>query len=327
MPSPEIALSLGTWGKNPNRQGIPCFLGSTPMNTIDDLQGADVAVLGVPFVSPLIGYENDVAPRMVRAAGQNYMGSYISDLDIDPAEVLRILDYGDVDFPFGDTPAAMAAVSQVVGQVVDAGCIPVTIGGNAPASSFAVAKAIAERASGKIGVINFDGHTDTAAEYGDEPNSSNWIRSAYLQLPALSASNHLQIGMRGMNNRREDMEFFREHGMRTIMSPEVHELGSQGLAAEAVRHASDGTDQIWFSVDMDVLDNSDTPDWDWPDPHGVHASDILATAYAAGGTGKLCGISLMMIGGSVYSVQRLAVWIILYGLAGVAAARVAANTK
>src|SRR5262249_828635 len=130
-----------------------------------------------------------------------------------------------------------------------------------------------------------------------------------------------QIGMRGMNNRRADMAFFRERDMRTIMAPEVRELGSQGLAAEAVRHAANGTDKIWLAIDMDVLDNSQTPDWDWPDPYGVVASDILETAFAAGKSGKLCGISLMMIGGTVHSVQRLAVWIILYGLAGVAAAR------
>ena len=47
----------------------------------------------------------------------------------------------------------------------------------------------------------------------------------------------------------------------------------------------------------------------------------LETAFAAGQSGKLCGISLMMIGGTVYSVQRLAVWIIMYGLAGYALAQ------
>ena len=78
---------------------------------------------------------------------------------------------------------------------------------------------------------------------------------------------------------------------------------------------------------MDVLDNADTPDWEWPDPYGVHAADILETALAAGQSGKLCGISLMMIGGVVPSVQRLAVWIILYGLAGHALAKSRVNQQ
>jgi agmatinase len=317
----EISLGIAQRLDRLNRQGVPCFRGSTAAQGPEDLQGADVAIIGVPFVSPLIGYENDVAPRKVRIAGLGYAGSYIAELDVDPGEVLRIVDYGDVDFPFGDTAAASDAVTAAVAEALAAGCIPVTIGGNAPASSFAVARALVDADASPIGVINFDGHTDTAAEYGDEPNSSNWVRAASLAFPSLRPENHVQVGMRGMNNRRADMAFFRERGMRTIMSPEVHMLGSKGLAAEAVRHASLGVDRIWFGVDMDVLDNADTPDWEWPDPYGVHAADILETAFAAGQTGKLCGISLMMIGGVVPSVQRLAVWIILYGLAGHALAR------
>lgn len=322
MTSPEFAMTLRR-DFPVNRQGIACFLGSQPAKSLADLNGADAAIVGVPFVSPTIGYENDVAPRKVRTAGLFYMGSYISDRDVDPGEALRIMDFGDIDFPFGDTLGAMSAVESTIADVLAAGCMPVTIGGNAPASSYSVIKTIAEQSDGSIGMINFDGHTDTAAEFGDEPNSSNWIRAAYLNIPRLSPASHLQIGMRGMNNRRADMAFFHERDMRTIMAPEVRELGSQGLAAEAVRHAANGTDKIWLAVDMDVLDNSQTPDWEWPDPYGVLASDILETAFGAGKSGKLCGISLMMIGGAIHSVQRLAVWIILYGLAGVAAARAA----
>jgi agmatinase len=315
--SHRVAQSIGEL----NRQGVPCFLGSTAAHGPDDLQGADVAIIGVPFVSPLIGYENDVAPRKVRIAGLGYTGSYISELDVDPAESLTIVDYGDIDFPFGDTAAASAAVEATVCEVLAAGCLPVTIGGNAPASSFAVAKALASNSTSPIGVISFDGHTDTAADWGDEPNSSNWVRASYRALDTLRPGSHVQIGMRGMNNRREDMAFFRENAMRTIMAPEVHAMGSKRLAEEAVQHATSGVDRLWLAVDMDVLDNADTPDWEWPDPYGVHAADILETAFAAGRSGKLCGISLMMIGGNVYSVQRMAVWIVLYGLAGYALAQ------
>jgi agmatinase len=320
MPSFEFVRSLAGRAIQSNRQGVPCFLGTRPARTADDLRGADVAVVGIPFVSGLVGYDNDVAPRKVRIAGLNYAGSYISELDIDPAEHLKIVDYGDVDFPFGDPITAMAAVEATVATVLEAGCLPVTIGGNAPASSYAVIKAIAARTEGSIGVISFDGHTDAAPEYGDLPTSSNWVRAAHLGIDKLDAPHHVQIGMRGMNNRRQDMAFFREHGMRTIMAPEVRALGSRDLAAEAITQAGQGTEKIWLAVDLDVMDSAETPDWDWPDPYGVVASDILETAFAAGRSGKLCGISLMMIGGGVFSVQRLANWIILYGLAGYARA-------
>ena len=320
MTSYEIARIMAARQVQDNRQGIPCFIGSKPALDQGDLERADVAIIGVPFFSLQAGYENDVAPRKVRIAGLNYPGTYIPELDIDPADALDVVDYGDVDFPFGDMAAATAAVEAVVGEVLDAGCLPITIGGNAPAASFGVVNAIARRTQGKIGVISLDGHTDTEPDYGDEPNVSNWLRSAYLSIGGLSAPNHVQIGMRGMNNRREDMAFFRERGMRTIMAREANEMGSRRLADEAVRHAGSATEKVWLAIDLDVLDSSETPDWDFPDPYGIKAADILETAYAAGRSGKLCGISLMMLGGSAYSVQRLAVWIVLYGLAGVAQA-------
>ena len=47
----------------------------------------------------------------------------------------------------------------------------------------------------------------------------------------------------------------------------------------------------------------------------------VLTAYLAGKSGKLCGVSLMMIGGTIASVQRIAVWIIMYALAGYAEAK------
>ena len=320
MPSFEVTMGMMGRELALNRQGVPCFLGTRPARTVEDLRGADAAIVGIPYVSPQIGYENDVAPRKVRIAGLSYDGSYVAELDVDPAEALTIVDYGDVDFPFGDTAAAVAAVEATVGEVLAAGCLPVTIGGGSPASSFAVVKAIAAGA-GAIGVVNFDGHADTSPEFGDEPAAWNWVRAAYQSIPNLSPRHHVQIGVRGMYNSRQGMAFYRERGMRTISPREVQELGSRRLAAEAVRHATDGTEKLWLAVDLDVLDSTETPDWDWPDPYGVRASDILETAFAAGRSGKLAGLSLMMIGGTVPSVQRLAVWVVLYGLAGYAAAR------
>ena len=108
------------------------------------------------------------------------------------------------------------------------------------------------------------------------------------------------------------------------LNNEVRQAGqapSRRLAAEAVRHATSGVDRLWLAVDLDVLDSAETPDWDWPDPYGLRAADVLETAFADGQSGKLWGLSLMMIGGSAYSVQRMACWIVLYCLAGYALAR------
>jgi arginase family enzyme len=105
------------------------------------------------------------------------------------------------------------------------------------------------------------------------------------------------------------------------MSRDVREMSPRRLAEEAVSTAIAGTDKIWLAVDLDVLDFCHLPEWDWPDPYGVDPAHILETAYAAGKTGKLCGVSLMMIGGNIPSALRIANWIVLYALAGHAASK------
>ena len=145
--------------------------------------------------------------------------------------------------------------------------------------------------------------------------------AAYEANLALSRKYNVQIGLRGMNNRPVGMAYFRHSGMRTIMAREARAIGSMSLAETAVSNTVEGVDHLWLAVDLDVLDSSDTPNWDWSDPNGLVAGDIPETAYLAGKSGKLCGVWLMMIGGMIASVQRIAVWIIMYALAGYAEAK------
>ena len=103
---------------------------------VEIVRGAHVAVLGVPFLSSLVGQDNDVAPRNVRISGLKYAGTFLPELGIDPMKRLRGVDYGDVDLRLGDMAGSLSAVETAVGEMVDAGCLPVTIGGNAPADSY-----------------------------------------------------------------------------------------------------------------------------------------------------------------------------------------------
>lgn len=322
MPKVEFGspATLRSW--TPNRQGYPCFLGMQPATSPADLQGADVAVLGVPFISSLVGQDNDIAPRNVRIAGLKYGGTHLPELAVDPMASLHGVDYGDVDLRLGDMKGNLATVESAVAELVEAGCLPITIGGNAPCSSYSVIKAISRSHAGPIGVINLDGHCDTRP--GDaEPNSSNWVRAMYQDVHGIRPENHVQIGIRGMNNPRESYDFFAEQGIRVISGLEASRMGSQRLAEEAVSHAVTGTTGIWFAIDFDVLDPSALPDWEEPDPVGLSAVDMLLTAYEAGRSGKLLGISLMMINGNKESIHHMAVWTVLYALAGVAQAKAA----
>lgn len=320
MPRVEFGGPAATRAWTPNRQGYPCFPGTRPAADVAAIRGGDAAVLGIPYVSGLVGQDNDLAPRNIRIAGLRYGGTYLPELDLDPMAHLAVFDLGDVDLPLGNMDASLTAVERAVADVIDAGCLPITIGGNAPCASYAVIKAIAARAPGSLGLVNLDCHCDTRP--GDaSPNSSNWVLAMYDTFGGVRAENHIQIGLRGPANLADRVQFYRDRNIRIVTGLQAMQLGSARLAEEAVAHAGKGTGGIWFAVDYDVCDPSALPDWDEPDPLGLSAADVLLCAYAAGRSGKLVGVSLMMINGQKDSIHRLAVWTVLYALAGIAEAR------
>ena len=124
-----------------------------------DLEGADVVVIGAPYVAASGGLYAGVpmedwieAPKRVRQQSARYPSGYIQDFDLDVFEHLRMVDYGDADIPASvmhdQTPenvlAAQAAVEAKVADALRAGAVPVVIGQNSPCGSFAIAKPCAE---------------------------------------------------------------------------------------------------------------------------------------------------------------------------------------
>jgi guanidinopropionase len=197
-----------------------------------DLRGCDVAFLGIPWSAP-------VPPDRVGAAGANYAGTvltphrfrtnsikyggYLPELDLDVFEHLRFADYGDTDVTF-DMDQTLANVVRKVGEIVDAGCIPLTMGGNSGPSTYSVLQAVAERAGGPVAVVNFDAHhdnhTETASERADKRNprwGGTWA-GRILELSGVDPTPYVHVGLRGPRNDR-DCE----------LSPAIHYASSWDL--------------------------------------------------------------------------------------------------
>src|SRR4051812_10205665 len=85
---------------------VPTLFGAPRAETPDELAGADVVFLGVPWQAP-------VPDSRMGAAGANYFGTnltpstfrtnsvkyggFLPELDVDVFERLRLVDYGDVE--------------------------------------------------------------------------------------------------------------------------------------------------------------------------------------------------------------------------------------
>ena len=79
----------------------PSFMGLPIAKTKEDLTGADIAIIGVPYdTPPSTGRDPDswkdfhLAPRATRINSMRY-GGYLPEYDLNVLQHLRIVDYGD----------------------------------------------------------------------------------------------------------------------------------------------------------------------------------------------------------------------------------------
>ncbi len=137
---------------------FPTLFSSPLAETREGLRGADAAFLGVPWRAPttpkcfLIGgarsnFEGtQLTPSYFRLNSLEY-GGYLPELDLDVLGSLKLVDCGDADI-FKDVGRTFSEVEAEVGAMVDAGCIPIVLGGNAGPTTYPFLKAVAERAGG-----------------------------------------------------------------------------------------------------------------------------------------------------------------------------------
>jgi arginase family enzyme len=295
----------------------PTFLGVPAARMPAELRGADAALVGIPYVIPEFPYGAELVPRHLRVAAAKFRGGYLPELELDPLAELRVVDYGNVAVDPRDVGGSMERVRSTVAEVVAAGAVPITVGGNAPLAAYAPLQAVAAAAGGPVGVLNLDEHGDNRETYlGSAMHAFTWVARA-LELPNVGAERWAQLGMRGPGNLPEQVDWFRRKGVHLYTAGAHRQLGTERLVREALGHATAGAAGLWLGIDWDVLDTSAAPGWAYPDPLGFGAADILHLALAVGRADPpLAGYALMALPAWARPPLWLACWSILYVLAG-----------
>ena len=318
---------------------MPTFMGVPHAASRADLEGADVAIIGAPYVAGAGGSyagvdksEWLVAPKRVRQQSIRYPSGYVQDFDLDIFEHLRVVDLGDADIPPEATReptaenilAAQAAVEEKVGAALDAGAIPIVVGQNSPCSSYAIAKPIAERARGPVGMISLDTHWDAKPIdwLTKDPRiagSGNWKAKTYEFHDNFSIPHLVDIGERGMLEAKDIVRHFTGNGAHFIPMWKVRtELGIDGLCRE-LGHAYDGTDAVYVHFDMDVIGGAGPAPGDilgdLAEPMGMTDYEVIRVAHEIGRRG-LTGMSFICIPPGSAVVYRLIVYVIAYLMVG-----------
>lgn len=318
---------------------VPTAFGAPAAESPADLQAVDVAFLGIPWQAPMpdsrvgsaaAAFSGTVlTPQNFRVNSLKY-GGYLPELDLDVFARFRLADYGNADI-VADPDVSIANVERQVTTVLEAGCIPVTVGGNSGVASYPVLKAIAARADGPVGVVNLDAHGDNHEESAEERADKRRPRWAgtwalrILELANVAADRYVHVGIRGPRNDRGVITRFTDRGVprdQVYTHREIAAARRRDFEVEAARiaeRACDGVVKVWLAVDPDVLDLSVAPDYG-DEPLGISVEEQLTIARAVGrraGRQRFGGISFMAIPPDAMTIQWICMYTMLYALAGI----------
>ena len=274
----------------PDYAGLLTFGAAPYTQDPADLAGVDVAIVGAPIdelVSDRPGAR--FGPRAIRAASCP-PGPHL-EAGIDAFAALRIVDYGDAPVIPAEPLRSHEAVERLVGEVLDAGAIPIVLGGDHSIAEPDV-RAVAAR-HGPVGLVHFDTHTDTGTEVFGVERSHGTPMYRLVEDGHVDPRRYVQIGLRGYWPTEREFAWQAERGITSLFMHDVRDLGIRACVEQALGVVGDGPS--FLTVDVDVLDPAYAPGTGTPEPGGMTAADLLWACREVAARAKLVGADVVEV--------------------------------
>lgn len=283
---------------------LPTYVGPTTFMNLpwitDPLQliarGVDVAIIGAPFddaVSHRPGAR--FGPRAIREAQYTSGSIYSLQLDIEPFELLTVVDAGDANIIPAWIERGHALIYRKVLEVARTGAIPIVLGGD-HSITWPSATAVAEiRRPGSVGIVHFDAHADTANDDWGVLAGHGTPMRRLIESGAVLGKNFVQVGLRGYWPPLDVFEWMQENGLRYHFMKEIEERGADAVVDDAIAEALDGADSIYLSIDVDVVDPGLAPGTGTPEPGGLMTRELLRAIRRIVAAVDLAGMDIVEV--------------------------------
>ena len=272
------------------------MFGGTPSGGFFDLptapagetRDADIILLGAPAATPYASVGNycAAAPDAIRAAfgWPGVLGHH--DFDIDGyllPDAVQALDWGNLDYSETDFTANRETITHRVSQVLDAGALPLVLGGD---DSVPIPVLQAYREHGPLTILQFDAHIDWRDDVGGETMglSSNMRRASEMGW----VENIIQVGARGIGSARpRDRQDALDWGVKFFPMREVARNGIEPVLAAIPENCN-----LYIALDIDAMDPAVVPAVIGPAPGGFSYWQMLEILEAAAQRARIAGFNL-----------------------------------
>ena len=246
---------------------------------VRDLEGVDVAVVGVPTDGAVVFRSGArFGPEGIRSASV-MLRNYNPILRVDVVDKLSIVDYGDVPTVPGSTVDSLASSAVALAEVASAGVMMLCLGGD-HTILLAELRALAP-VHGPLALIQFDSHHDLWDEYfGQKLFHGSVVRRA-IEEGLIDTSRSVQAGLRGSLAAASDAELPQSFGIDAIPYEELAALGPGGFS-ERVR-ARVGEGPCFLSFDIDFVDPAFAPGTGTPEVGGPSSREALTYVRSLAG--------------------------------------------
>ncbi|MBL8763732.1 MAG: formimidoylglutamase [Phycisphaerae bacterium] len=252
----------------------------------DNPRGCEVALLGLPddlgvrLNSGRPGAAK--GPRAFRDALSRY-----GVIDPPGSDWPAVFDAGDIEPADGDDEAALTEthrrVSAAAGALIDAGMLPIAIGGGHDLT-FPFVRAMCERHDGPVAGMYFDAHLDV------RPTAGSGMPFRRL-LDEHQVSELFVAGFCPLVNSREHAWYFRSKGGVILPEQGVQDAARAPSLPLLPRNLLAGS--MFVSFDLDVLDAAYAPGVSAPNPCGWNPATATAWVTACGADPRVACFDLM----------------------------------
>ncbi|MDQ0190444.1 arginase [Alicyclobacillus cycloheptanicus] len=269
----------------------------------------ELRIIGVPSDLGQGRRGVDMGPSAIRYAG---LEERLKDLGY------RVQDLGNVEVPtpemhrvtneklkyLNEVRKVCESLYEQVRQVMEAGHVPIILGGDHSISIGSVAGVAAGQRS--FGVIWFDAHGDMNTE---ETTPSGNIHGMPLAVnvgyghpdllniggftPKVKPENVVLVGIRSID--RDEAALIRQAGIKAYTMAEIDQLGMAAVMKEAIQIAGSGTDGIHLSLDLDALDPMFAPGVGTPVNGGVTYREGHLAMELLAASGKVISVDVVEV--------------------------------
>lgn len=252
--------------------------------TLDEVASLDAVLVGVPYDGAVISRRGAAeGPSAIR---QSLMATKTHHFDAGP--IGSIGDVGDVGVPDESTAIVQDAVADGTRAVHDSDTTPVFLGGD-NSTTYANASPLLDAAVGEatdsLGVVSFDAHLD-CRQYREGPTSG----TPYRQLHDDGLDELAVVGARHFETSTGYHDFVRDNGYEILTAEEVGDDDVE--AADRALDALGDVDQVYLSVDVDVLDAPYCGS-SAPTPGGVTPRELFRMVRLAASDDRVAGFEVV----------------------------------